>query len=387
MGRKRGQGEGSIRKRPDGKWEARYSHGRNAEGKQIQKSLYGKTRKEVQEKLNAVLHSIDNNAYVEPSKITVGEWLTIWLNDYKKISIKPTTFTNYRLRVENYLKPELGEILLKDLSSIQIQKMITKLTMKRLSPEFIRGIYTNLHAALKQAIKDGLLIRNVADTVTLPKYVKPQTEILTPDEQVRFIDTAKSHYLGELFILDLGTGLRLGEILAMSWGSVDFEKNTMSVSSTLNVIKDFDDPEAKWHKAFGTPKTQSSNRKIPLIPSVKKILENQIEYQANLKRELGEAFDNKHNLVFTTKIGNPLDPRNMQKVFHDILAKAQIDKKKIHSLRHSFASRGLEQGIELKVMQELLGHSSIKMTADLYTHVLPEKKEEAIMKLENTIAF
>ena len=383
MGRKRGQGEGSIRKRSDGKWEARYSHGRNAEGKQIQKSLYGKTRKEVQEKLNTVLHSIDNNAYIEPSKITVGEWLTIWLNDYKKITVKPTTFTNYRLRVENYLKPELGKIVLKDLSSIQIQKMITKLTEKGLSPEFIRGIYNNLHAALKQAIKDGLLIKNVADTATLPKYVKPHTEILTSDEQAKFIGVAKNHYLGELFIFDLGTGLRLGEILALSWNSVDFEKNTIVISSTLNVIKDFDDPEAKWHKAFGTPKTQSSNHKIPLIPSVKKILENQISYQNNLKRELGEAFDNKHNLVFTTKTGNPLDPRNMQKVFHDILAKANIDKRKIHSLRHSFASRGLEQGIELKVMQELLGHSSIKMTADLYTHVLPEKKEEAIMKVKN----
>lgn len=357
MAKTRGQGEGSFRKRPNGTWEARYSIGKDDNGKQIQKSVYGKTKKEVQEKLNAILHSINNETYIEPSKMTLGEWLTIWLNEYKKISIKPTTFTNYRLRVENYLKPELGNIIIKDLTSIQVQKMITKLAKKKLSAEFIRGIYMSLHAALNQAIQNDMIIRNVADTVTLPKIIRTKTEILTTKEQEKFIEIAKGHYLGELFILDLGTGLRLGEILALKWDEIDLDKNTLTVSSTLTIIKDFDDPEAKWHKEFGTPKTATSNRKIPLIPSVIKILESQKQYQAELSQELKEVFDNEHNLVFTTQIGKPLDPRNMQRTFKSILDKANIGRKKIHCLRHTFASRGLEKGIDMKVMQELLGHN------------------------------
>jgi len=187
-----------------------------------------------------------------------------------------------------------------------------------------------------------------------------------------------------MFIFDLGTGLRIGELLALSWSEVNFGEEIIRVKRTLNIIKDFDDSESKWHKAFGSPKTESSNRSIPLLPALVTLLRQVQQKQKELMEFVGSAYEH-NNLVFATQLGRPLDPRNMQRTFKTIADKANITGATIHSCRHMFATRGLENGIELRVMQELLGHASIKMTADLYTHVMPDKKRDSIMKLSDTI--
>jgi len=156
------------------------------------------------------------------------------------------------------------------------------------------------------------------------------------------------------------------------------------IKRTLNIVKDLDDSESKWHKEFGTPKTESSNRSIPLLSELVTLLRQIQQKQKELIEFAGSAYEN-NNLIFSTQLGRPLDPRNMQRTFKTNAYKANITGASIHSCRHTFATRGLENGIELSVMQELLGHASIKMTADLYTHVLPDKKRDSIMKLNGTM--
>jgi integrase len=228
------------------------------------------------------------------------------------------------------------------------------------------------------------MIKNTAVDITLPKIIKKEIRVFTVEEQKHFMEEAKAVYAGEIFIFDLGTGLRIGELLSMTWSDVNFDDEIIRVKRTLNIVKDFDDMEAKWHKEFGSPKTESSNRSIPLLPDLVTLLKKVQQVQNELVSFAGSAYEN-NNLVFATKLGRPLDPRNMQRTFKTITDKAGIFGATIHSCRHTFATRGLENGIELRVMQELLGHASIKMTADLYTHVLPDKKRDSIMKLSGTI--
>ena len=266
-----------------------------------------------------------------------------------------------------------------------IQDTINKLSSaKMLSPETVRGIYNIIHDCLNKAVKNGLMIKNVADDITLPKIIKKEIRVFTVYEQELFIEEAKKIYSGEVFIFNLGTGLRIGELLALSWNDVNFNEEIIRIKRTLNIVKDLDDSESKWHKEFGTPKTESSNRSIPLLPELVTLLRQIQQKQKELIEFAGSAYENS-NLIFSTQLGRPLDPRNMQRTFKTIAYKANITGASIHSCRHTFATRGLENGIELRVMQELLGHASIKMTADLYTHVLPDKKRDSIMKLNGTI--
>lgn len=383
----RGNGEGNIRQRKDGLWEARYSYGRDANGKQIQKSVYGKTRKSVAEKLKAITHSIDSNKYVDVTDLTVGEWLDTWLIYYKKNLIKPTTLATYRNRIDNHLKPSLGYIKLKDLTSHRVQQFVNKLIKEQISPKHIAGIINVLKASIEQAIKNDMLHKNVVKNIVIPKITTKKAEILTLDEQTAFIELCKNTYLGNVFIFSLGTGMRIGEVLALTWSDVNFSNDTISITKTLNITKDYDTPNSKWEKSFGSAKTTSSNRIIPIMAPIKKLLLEQMDYQKDLKEKALDLYNDSVDLVFTTQVGTPLDPRNMQRTFHNIRKKANINKVSIHSLRHTFASRGLENGVDLKVMQELLGHSSIKMTADLYTHVLPNTKALEISKIENCINY
>lgn len=237
-----------------------------------------------------------------------------------------------------------------------------------------------MHASLEQAAINGLIAKNVAYKIKLPPKSKKPITVLTSEEQEKFTEIAKTTYTGEVFLLDLCTGLRIGELLGLQWGDIDFEGESLSVNRTLNVIK----PDKKWTKAFGTPKTESSYRNIPLLPDAIKMLKGVKEKQADAKLKLGADYED-NDLVFCTQLGKPLDPRNMQKVFRRICDKARIEGLHIHCLRHTFATRGLENGIELRVMQDLLGHASIKETADTYTHVLPNKKRESMEKLIHVV--
>lgn len=378
---KRGQGEGTIAKRADGTWWARITVGKTADGKQKRKAFYGKTRKEVQEKLTAALNELNNNTYIEPSAITLEKWLITWLEEYKKPFVRTTTYENYKKQVK-WISQEIGQIKLKELRLDMVQKFIIDLN-KRMSGEVVRKAKSVLHMAMEQAVENDMLKTNIIDRCKVPKGRKQDWIVLTREEQKTFIEIAKQKEHGEIYIFALATGMRIGEILALTWEDIDWEEKTVSVSKTMSVYRD---ETGKYSSHIGEPKTKSSYRTIPLLPNIIELLKQIRKKQLERSIFYSENFSN-NNLVFCNYKGKILSYADAQRWFYPIRDELEKDGLHIHSLRHTFATRCLENGIELKVVQELLGHSNINMTADIYSHVLPEKKQESIQKIANTINF
>lgn len=379
---KRGQGEGTISKRPDGTWWARITIGKTPDGKQKRKAFYGKTRKEVQEKLTAALNDINNKSYIEPSKMTLEQWMNIWLTEYKKNSVKHKTFTAYEAQARNHIIPDLGSYTLASLRNDMVQRFVNGLADKGLGTTTISNISILLKEALEQAVDNDLIAKNPATKVKLPKKVENTRRVLTLEEQKAFLACAKTYENGEIFFLILATGLRIGEALALTWNDIDFEDSILSVNRTQIEYYDRVDDKFIYQKGYSTPKTKAGNRKIPLIPAILDLLKELKDKQDANKKLLQTAYQD-NNLIFCKKNGEALYYTNIQRKIYGICKKTNIDGVHPHTLRHTFATRGLENGIDLKVMQELLGHSSIKMTADIYTHVLPETKKNSVMKIAN----
>lgn len=381
---KRGQGEGSISRRPDGTWWARITIGKTPDGKQKRKAFYGKTRKEVQEKLTAALNDINNNSYLEPSKMTVKQWMYIWLKDYKKPSVKPKTYAAYEAHVRNHIVPELGNYTLSSLRNDMVQRFINGLAEKGLKSLTIERIVGTLKAALIQAVDNGLLAKSPATRVKMPLPQERTPRVLTVHEQELFMEAAKTHRNGEIFLLILGTGLRIGEALALTWNDIDFDNCILSVNRTQIEYCEHVNGETIYHRTYSSPKTKTSKRKIPLIPVLITMLLD-LKAQREAEKEKFKDVYQDNGLIFCNYYGVSLNYTTIAKKIRSICKTTGLEGVHPHTLRHTFATRGLENGIELKVMQELLGHSSIKMTADIYTHVLIETKQNSIMKLADTI--
>lgn len=371
MAKKRANGEGTIRQRKDGRWEGLYTVNYK------RKSIYGKTQEEVRKKLNKILNDIDNNIYVEDSKITVGEWLNTWLYDYKKNTVKQKTFEGYETLVRVHLIPAFSKIQLKKLTVDHVQKFINTKVKDGLSSRTIRYINTLLHGALKQAVNNGLLVRNVSEAVVLPERKQKERKFLTAEEQNRLINSLKDEQQGFILLFALSTGLRRGELLALRWSNYDTEKRYISIKENLSRLKGED---GKSHLTFTTPKTASSKRTIPLLPDISQML-NEHRYAQTVKRfQAGQLWED-NDLIFCTDFGKPIEPRNLHRVLERACDKANISCINIHALRHAFATRALENGIPLKVVSDILGHSSISMTADIYSHVSVETIETEMQKL------
>jgi len=376
---KRGQGEGTISKRPDGTWWARITVGRTPDGKQKRKAFYGKTRKEVQEKLTAALNDINTDSYIDPSKMTLEQWFVIWLRDYRAQYVKPETYVGNKVCIENHIVPVLGKVPLKDIRRDMAQKLITDLAAKGYSHSRISDIYFTMRMALGVAADSGLILKNPVERLKLPPKEKQEARVLTVEEQERVVEKLKECPYGDMLELVLYTGMRIGEVLALTWEDIDFEGKMLSVNKALSKWTILPDGNAKIQLGFGTPKSKSGFRKIPLIPEAVELLEVAKERQE--KQLAIVEYKNIYNLVFFNSKGGFLDRYAAYRVLQSASEKAGVQGIHPHTLRHTFATRGLEQGIPLKIMQEILGHSSIKMTADIYTHVLPDAKTDSMMKL------
>lgn len=307
--------------------------------------------------------------------------MDIWLNEYKKCSLKPVTYYNYYNYIKLYITLAIGKCALKNLRPDIIQKLVNEMVDNKLSSTTIINTHSLLKSALEHALNNELISKNPANKTVLPKKSRKEARVLTNEEQKEFIITAKEYMHGEVFILILVTGLRIGEALALTWNDIDFDKRMLSVNKTQVQSKEC--LGGNYHIKYGTPKTKSSIRRIPLIPSATQMLAELKEKQMLSDRELGIVPS--INLVFHNSKGNPVRASEMRGRIERISKAMGAEGIHPHTLRHTFATRGLENGIELKIMQELLGHTNISMTADLYTHVLPDKKMESMMKLNDTI--
>lgn len=386
MAKKRGQNEGSIRKRKDGTWEARVTIGVTADGRQNRKSLYGKTRQEAAAKMTDLLNSLQKGIITDTTEMTVGEWLDYYMDEYKKRFVKPTTYINYTAKVENHIKPLIGHYKLKVLRQDIVQTFVNRLTDKGLSPSTVTDVYKLLRNALETAVDDGLLVRNAANRVKLPKAPKPKINAFTAEQQNAFVEQAKVTYMGNMYIFDLCTGMRLGELLGLKWENVDFVTGELHIMQTICKVKDPGHAGEHWHLEFGTPKTDASARTIPLNETAVKVLADVRKQQEKNKIKAGAAYED-NGLIFCTQLGRPLDPTNMRRTFYTICEKSGIRGFHPHCLRHTFATRGAENNIDIRVMQRLLGHATIQETNDTYTHVSGGLKRSEISKLDHVVDY
>lgn len=387
----RANGEGTMYKRKDGTWCAELTIGIDPlTGKLKRKSFYGKTQGEVKDKLGIAKEKLRNGTLPTKEKLTVGDWLDIWLNKYKKDKRRIRTFENYEYLIRIHLKPHLGHIMLDKLSTETVQDFYDMLLIKGrndgkggLSSKTVRNIHNLLHCALEKALETRKIVFNATKATELPEKEHKEIKVLTKENEVMLLKTASKDRLGIAFIISLATGLRVGELLALRWQDINLDKNMLNVRQSLGRVKTFDESSTTKSKlAFGEPKTKAGKRLIPLPQNVVSLLRQHKRNQAEEKLKLGSGF-NKENLVFCSLSGTPIDPKNFDRKFKSILKRAGLEKINLHILRHTFATRMLELNEHPKVVQEILGHANISITLDTYSHVLPEIKHAAAQKIEH----
>ncbi|MBM7872246.1 integrase [Clostridium pascui] len=394
MSKVRSNGEGTIYKRKNGGWCAELTIGKNPlNGRLIRKSFYGKTQKEVKEKLKLAKEKLDNGILSEPITLTLKEWLGIWLTKYKKDKRRKRTFENYEYLIRIHINPHLGNIQLDKLSTEAVQDFYDMLLSKGrydgkggLSQKTVRNIHNLLHCALEKAVETRKIIFNATKATELPAREHKEIEVLTKEDELIFLKAASKDRLGIAFIVSLATGLRVGELLALRWQDLDLDKSILNVKQSLGRVKTFDESlPTKSKLVFGEPKTKAGKRIIPLPQNVVSLLRQHRKNQVEEILRFGTDF-NKENLIFCSQSGTPIDPKNFDRKFKNILKNAGLKKINLHILRHTFATRLLELNEHPKVVQEILGHSNISITLDTYSHVLPEIKHNAAQKIDHLFA-
>lgn len=380
--KKSASGAGTIRKKtvtkggkPYTYWEARYTLGFDQmTGKQIQRSITGKTQKEVAQKLREITVELDQGTYQEPTKMTLGEWLEIWHKDYS-VNLKPMTQQTYSEQIQNHIKPELGRIKLKDLKTHMIQRFYNSLATgeKPLAAKTIKNIHGVLHRALNQAVSNNLIRVNPATACVLPKVQKPEIKPLEPGEIYRILQEAKEDDYQNLVTVALFTGMRQGELLGLSWDCIDFESGVITVKQQL---------QHKDGKYFlCSPKSNKPRRILP-AQLVMDALKAEQEKQEHARQQAGEVWNNPFNLVFTDASGKNLVRRTVVKHFKAIAGRAGVGDARFHDMRHSFAVTSLLAGDDVKTVQENLGHATAAFTLDVYGHVTEQMRRDSASRMQ-----
>lgn len=378
---KKAAGMGTIRKKTkvvNGKsytyYEARYTEGFHpGTGKQIQRSITGKTQKEVAKKLKEAIAAIDAGTYKVPSKLTVGEWLDIWVSEYLK-NVKPLTERNYSEQVKRHLKPALGATKLEALDTHTIQKFYNSLTESGLSPKTVKNIHGVLHSALQQAIANDYIRHNPTEACKLPKVVRPEIKPLEPDEIARMLQEAEQDTYCNLFTVAMFTGMRQGELLGLSWECVDFTTGVITVKQQL---------QCKDGNYFLESPKSGKNRTILPAPLVMDALRQEQQKQHAEQAQAGDLWNNPFNLVFTDALGKNLVRRTVVKHFKAVSKRAGIsDDARFHDLRHSFAVTSLYAGDDIKTVQANLGHATAQFTLDVYGHVTQKMRQDSANRMQ-----
>ena len=378
---KKGNNEGSIRKRSNGTWEGRYSDGVNAEGKQIQRSVYGKTKKEVADKLHAIFFQKQQGIYVTPTKVLVKDWLIEWLHNYAHITVRPSTYISYEGYIYNHIIPIIGDLPIQKLTPPIVQNFYNDRFLNGridgkggLSSKTLRNMHNMFHQAMEQAKINGLIMQNPTDNAIIPKSQKKEMRVLSVQEQLRLLNVVHLHRLGFAIKFDLATGLRIGELCALKWTDLNYQKKTVKISRTLQRIKtnqlereELDGSENMTMVVEGDVKTSSGFREIP-IPD--KIWMELLQHQQRQQQEymsLGVPIL-PDGYIFAMPFGTCVEPSTMRDALNYLLVVAEIEHANFHSLRHTFATRAIESGMPVKTLSDILGHSQVQITMDLYCH-------------------
>jgi integrase len=370
MGR-RTNGEGSITLYRDGRWCGRYTI-HTLKGPK-RKAIYGKTKAEVRKKLTKAIADRDNGLVFDAGNLTVEEYLLRWLNDSVKASVKQRTFECYEGVVRNHLVPAFGSKRLDKLSPALVQCFYQQKLDSGLGRRTVQLIHVTLHKALKQAVRWGIVPRNATEAVDVPRPHKKAIQPLSPKQANTFLRVAKEDRLEVLYVLAITTGLRRGELVGLRWQDVDLEAKMVSVCQQLVRSKD------GLH--FTTPKN-GKGRNVAITDRTVEALNEHGKRQAEEKKMMENLWQ-ETGLVFTSAKGTVLDADNLVKrSFKPLLGRAGLPDMRFHDLRHTCATLLLSKGIHPKIVQELLGHSSISITLDTYSHCLPNMQDKAVRAMD-----
>lgn len=380
------QGGGTIRQRPDGRWEARFTVGRDpGTGKQIQRSDYGSTQKEVRQKLAQAVAALDNGDYFEPAKMTLARWVEIWLEEYTGDK-KYLTVKHYKAQCRAHIVPSLGAVKLSELTTPQIQAFYNHLQREGLASKSVRNIHGILTKCLSTAVQVGYLRNNPASAVTLPKVVKKDIQPLT-DEQVRdFLRVSAADEYEILLKVILFTGLRESEAIGLTWDCIDFKAGTVTICKQLQKR-----PLSDGGFTFA-PLKNGKTRIIKPAASVIALLSRRWKEQTEQRLRAGEAWqgwqsaeERKAALVFTTLTGTNLSPQTVYNHYKKLSAQIGAPDSRVHDLRHTFAVLSLQNGDSVKTVQGNLGHATAAFTLDVYGHVSEKMKEDSAARMEGYI--
>lgn len=377
MAKKRGNGEGTIYQRPDGTWCTQITV--YVDGKRKRPTLYGKTRKEVADKLNKALSDRDGGLSFDANNLKLGDYMQRWLEDSKQGSVKPVTYRGYERMVRNHLVPTLGRIKLKALTPTHLRGLYRQKIDAGLSARTVGYVHATVHNALEQAVNDGLIPRNVADAVKPPQIHREEIKPLTPQKVKRLLEAVAGDRFEALYVLATTAGLRQGELLALTWEDIDLDRGVLQVRRTLSGFKG-------GNPIFGTPKTAKGRRSVKLTAKAVESLKVHQEHQQEEQKELAGLWLD-HKLVFPTRVGTPVSRHNLvARSFKPLLKHAGLPDIRFHDLRHTCATLMLAVGTNPKVVQETLGHANVSVTLDIYSHLLPNMQDEVAEKINELLS-
>ena len=335
---RRGHNEGNIRQRTDRRWEVRLSAGIDYKtGKPRRTSTCCNTRQEAIAILQQQAHEVRTQGWRDPMSVTLGEWYEYWLDTYMKDTVKQSTYASYRSYLNKHFCV-LGKILLKKLEPHTLQEFYNyKFREEGLSPKTLRNYHMALHKCLQQAVKERLLIYNPCDAVTLPSGEKPEISVFTNDQQRTLVQASYRHRYGVFIRLDLCTGLRMGELLALKWEDIDFSTAQLHVRRTINRLAKYEahDGENKTEIVFGTPKTKNSRRTIPLTRTMVDELTRWKQQQAQDKLRAGDKYTD-DGFIVTNEFGHYFEQKTFKDYYDRLLKDADIGHFTFHALRHPY---------------------------------------------------
>jgi integrase len=375
--------EGTVVKRKDGRWAGAVTIDW-ANGKQRRRWVYGKSAADVLEKIDELRKNQRDGIHIEPSKSTVGDWLNVWLYEYAKPSVRETAWTSYESVVRVHLITGLGAIVLNKLQPAQVQRFLNAKARDGYNATTIGHMLVILKMALKQAVVDRLLVFSPAEGTRPPKKQQAEARALTVDQQAQLMTVLGTERLGPLIAFALGTGMRHGELLALRWSEVDLGAGVVSVQRTTNRVK-AGDGDAKTRVIIGSPKTAKGRRRIPMPDGVRRVLQQWRVTQTQERLAAGPAWHDT-GLVWTTAVGKPLSTGIPNLLLDRLAARAGIGHVKLHELRHTYATRLMEAGVDARTVQEMMGHANVAMTLGRYSHVMPERKQSAAAALNGLFA-
>jgi len=388
MSKRRARGEGSLRKRSDGRWEGRYTAGRDEQtGKLIYKNVLARTQAECKAKLREAVRNVQQGndtpapkpaqkraaETVQPAKqLTVGEWLQTWYELYSKPNLRPTTQEYYGNFIKYHLVPHIGDVPLDKLTGLRLQKLYQELRTDGkvhhdskspgLSPKTIRGIHMLLHSALDQAVKEELIRKNPTNDCNPPKVVKKEMKVIKPEQIGAYLQAAADHNVLPMFYLELTSGLRRGELLALLWTDLDLDKHTISVNKSVL--------GRQGELRVSAPKTHHSIRTVVIPQQTVDLLIQEHELHP----------DNPY--MFPSPVtGTMYHPDAATRIHRKLLKEAGIEHIRFHDLRHTFATLALQNGVDVKTLSGMLGHYSSGFTLDTYTHITDKMQQEAAEKV------